>query len=132
MNKDRRENERRVPEKLTYVAVRPQFSTLGKILDISRGGLCFQYLSPVGESLSGDDLDMDMFVKDNGYYLPELHGRRVYETIEAQVAAEPVGLEYRKCGIQFERLQPEQRDRLDDFLQHHALAETHAARVESR
>lgn len=132
MNDDRRCSQRLIPEKLSYVALRPHFSTLGKILDISRGGLCFQYLAVAGKALDDRDLDMDMFIQENGYYLPELRGRLVYETLEAQVAAEPVGLEYRKCGIQFDRLRPEQSDRLEHFLEHHALAEPRPAGAESR
>jgi hypothetical protein len=132
MNEDRRSSPRLVPEKLTYVALRPHFSTLGKIVDISRGGLCFQYLAVAGQGLDGRVLDMDLFVQDNGYYLPELHAKLVYETVESQVKAQPVELEYRKCGIQFHRLRPEQSDRLDNYLDHYALAGSRPADAESR
>ena len=132
MSADRRESRRFVPEKRTYVALRPHFSTLGKIIDISRGGLCFQYMAPAGQSRAAEALDMDLFIQDNGYYLPELHGRRVYETVQGQVTAEPVEIEYRKCGIQFGRLLPDQNARLEQFLQHHALVPGSGASGPSR
>jgi len=44
MNAEHRRNARVSPKEMTFVAVRPEFSKSGELLDISRGGLRFQYL----------------------------------------------------------------------------------------
>ena len=42
---DRREKLRYRPKDATFIALRPNFVKLGKLLDINRSGLCFQYIS---------------------------------------------------------------------------------------
>ena len=119
MGSERRETDRYVPKKQTFVALRPDFSKLGKILDISRGGLCFQYMAKEGQEHDSRLVDLDMFSDENGYYLPSVPCRFVYETTIGQAIASPVGLEYRNCGLKFGNLTREQSDQLDLYLRHH-------------
>jgi len=44
MNAERRRNMRLNPKELTFVSVRPEFSKAGELFNMSRDGLCFQYL----------------------------------------------------------------------------------------
>ena len=116
---ERRENLRLRPKKLTYVALRPDFSKLGKIQDISKGGLCFQYMTR--ESQGGDSrhFNIDIFISEDGYYLPSVPCKLVYEKKMKKAISHPIGLEYRLCGLQFEHLSGEQIGQLTHYLQHH-------------
>lgn len=119
MSSERRTNKRMKPKKELFVAIRPDFSKLGKIVDISRGGLCFQYLAKEGQPKDPDHVDLDMFSDENGYYLPSIPCRLVYEKTVGQALSMKVGLEYRNCGLKFGPLSREQADQLDLYLRNH-------------
>ena len=116
---ERRESLRLRPKAATFVALRPEFSKLGKLLDINRSGLCFQYVSK-GESVETPAaLNIDMFVSNNGYYLPNIPCRMVYDEKLKREMDFVMGLEYRRCGLRFDQLDKEQMDQLNLYLQEH-------------
>ena len=80
MDAERRRKARLRPKSLTFVAVRPEFARLGKLLDISKGGLCFQYMSEEDQKVDGTLLKVDVFISQNGYYLPRVPCREIYDT----------------------------------------------------
>jgi len=115
---ERREKERFRPKKKTFIAIKPQFVKLGKILDISASGLCFQYLvknDQIGDTTS---LQADIFMSDNGYYLPDVSCKLVWDA-EMEEMTFPIGFQSRRCGLQFTSLTKSQRDELDRYLQEH-------------
>jgi hypothetical protein len=116
---ERREATRLKPQKLTFVALRPEFSKLGKIVDISQSGLCFQYMTKQSREKSPDDFNIDMFVSENGYYLPGISCQMVYDKGSSEAMTFPNGLEYRRCGLRFVNLTKDQADRLDMYLENH-------------
>jgi hypothetical protein len=117
---ERRENLRLRPKEKTFVALRPEFVKLGKLLDISKRGLCFQYYSK-GESIEKSPLlNIDMFISNNGYYLPNIPCRAIYDEKLSKGMKFVMGLEYRRCGLQFDTLSKQQIDQLDLFLNEHA------------
>ena len=125
MNAERRKHVRVKPKDPTYVALRPRFAKLGKLLDISQTGLCFQYMS---ESRSLDEemaapvsVEIDLFISNNGYYLPSLPCRLVYDTEIKPIKELPSGLEDRRCGVQFGRLVKKQSDELRLYLEIHTV-----------
>jgi len=80
MNAERRRTLRSYPNELTFVVMRPEFSKSGKLLDISSGGLCFQYLFTSNPSEGGAaSVKIDIFIIDNGYYLPKVPCTLVYD-----------------------------------------------------
>jgi len=118
MNAERREQKRFRPKKMTFVAFKPQFVKLGKILDISEGGLCFQYLAK--DDHSGDTaVQADIFMSDNGYYLPDVACKMVWDTEAEEKMTFPIGFQNRRCGLQFVSLTKDQRDKLEFYLQEH-------------
>jgi len=116
---ERRVSVRRRPREKTFVAMRPDFSRTGKIRDISRGGLSFQYLSKVEVSDPGSDVNVDMFISDNGYYVPSLPCRLIYDRRERGAHPTPPGLEYRVCGLAFGDLNTDQTQQIGAYLQQH-------------
>ena len=116
---ERREDTRLRPKEATFVALRPEFDKMGKLLDINRGGLCFQYISK-GESVDVPSaLNADMFVSNNGYYLPNIPCRMIYDEKIKKGMTFVMDLEYRRCGLRFDRLSPRQMDQLELYLQKH-------------
>ena len=119
MQQERREKERRRPKDTTFVALRPEFVKLGKLTDISSTGLCFEYLAK-GEVAPGPNpIEMDMFISGNGYYLPNVPCRLIYDIKTKRGMTFMVGLEYRRCGLHFTRLSEAQMDQLEYYLTNH-------------
>jgi hypothetical protein len=116
---ERREEERFRPKKRTFVVFKPQFLKLGKVLDISVGGLCFQYLAKEDQIGDAPAIEADIFMSDNGYYLPDVSCKLVWDTEAKEKMTFPVGFQNRRCGLRFVTLTKEQQDKLDHFLQVH-------------
>jgi len=120
INAERREEVRLRPKDLTFVAVRPKFAKLGRLLDINRRGLCFQYMaeSRAEGDLTGStgSLEIDIFIKNNEYYLPSLLCKLIYDAKMKDRTIFPMGLEYRSCGLQFRKPERTQIDQLELFL----------------
>jgi len=120
MNTERRRNVRLNPKELTFVVLRPEFSKSGELLDISRGGLCFQYLhkpNPGGDVPAS--VKIDIFIINNGYYLPKVPCTLVYDVEKEKAALFPMSFEFRRCGLQFGELSHEQTRQVELYLSHH-------------
>lgn len=119
MDAERRVKKRFRPKRRTFIVFKPQFVMLGKILDISKGGLCCQYLAKedqIGETVA---IEADIFIGDNGYYLPDLFCKMVWDTESKEEVTFPVGFQSRRCGLQFAKLTKKQKDKLDHYIQKH-------------
>lgn len=118
MTNERRKDERLKPSELTFVALRPDFNRLGKVIDISRGGICFQYMVPVDQDGLAEALWVDLFQSASTYYMPSVPCQLVYER-RRQPGAFPVGMEYRQCGLRFADLSSDQSAQLALYLANH-------------
>jgi len=116
---ERREEERFRPKKRTFVVFKPQFLKLGKVLDISAGGLCFQYLAKEDQTVDAPAIEADIFMSDNGYYLPDVACKMVWDTEAKEKMTFPIGFQNRRCGLQFLKLTKEQQNKLEHYLQVH-------------
>ena len=116
---ERREEERFRPKKRTFVVFKPQFLKLGKVLDISAGGLCFQYLAKEDQLKDAPAIEADIFMSDNGYYLPDVPCKLVWDTEAKEKMTFPIGFQNRLCGLQFLKLTKEQQNKLEHYLQVH-------------
>ena len=117
MNPERRKAVRFLPQIETYVALRPEFTKLGKIIDISKGGLAFQYIGSKEESRGPTQLDL--FTGNNGFYLSTLRCKVIYDITlsEKETAATP--LERRRCGLEFVEATEAQAAQLEQYLANH-------------
>ena len=121
MNAERRRNMRLNPKELTFVSVRPEFSKAGELFNMSRDGLCFQYLGK--PNLARDVatlLKMDIFIINNDYYLLGVPCTLVYDVEEKKgPTLFPLSFEFRRCGLQFGILSHEQTRQVELYLSHH-------------
>ena len=125
MNAESRKNIRLNPKELTFIVVRPEFSKSGELLDISRGGLCFKYLYLCKLNPGRDvvtPLKIDIFIINNGYYLPKVPCTLIYDVETENTELFPMDLEFRRCGLQFGELSKEQNRQLELYLNNHTEA----------
>ena len=116
---ERRKKERFRPKKRTFVVFKPQFLKLGKVLDISVDGLCFQYLGKEDQVGDAPAIEADIFMSDNGYYLPDISCKLIWDTEAKEKMTFPIGFQSRRCGLQFLKLTKEQQNKLEHYLQVH-------------
>lgn len=102
-----------------FVAVRPHFDTVGRLIDIGMDGLAFAYLD--SEKRARKSLELDIFSKNGDFYLQKVP----CETISDLKAYEsPFGpIIMRKCTVKFEELTPRQKTDLERFIKDHTIDE---------
>ena len=111
---ERRKLPRLLPQGLTFAVLRPHFTKVGKVKDISEGGLAFEYISLETQNRSSSEIDI--IVSINQFYLSRIPCKIIYEI---DIVEEYISMERRRCGLQFGGLTEEQAAKLDFFLKHH-------------
>jgi len=96
-----------------FALVNRPFAHMGEIIDISMGGLSFQYTSDKG--IPKGSLALDILCVDDGFRL----GRVPVETVAELI----VSREVRKLGVQFARLTNRQLSQVRSFIQTYAAGE---------
>jgi len=79
---------------------------LGRIMDISKTGISFEYLA-LEEHCRVDRVEIDIFSNSRGLYISRILCRVVYD-IRCNDYQSLIGLENRRCGLEFARLSEEQ------------------------
>ncbi|QTA92163.1 Uncharacterized protein dnm_082390 [Desulfonema magnum] len=93
---------------------------IGKIGDISRGGLSFEYLVNYirdknnSENLVKDFLRAEIFFIGGGFRLTDVSCRIVYDMMKYVLTYSPIVR--KRCGIKFEELTEDQIGQLGTFL----------------
>lgn len=122
METDKRRFERYVAEHLALAVFRPNFKKLGKIRDVSRGGLSFEYMTSEGrsEGRMEDSLEIDIFVSGARFHMRRVAVRTIYdqEVVHHDYTFAPL-LERRRCGVQFGEMSQDQTEQLVYFLEAH-------------
>lgn len=111
---ERRKHKRFPAPSNTYVQLNDQVSKLGRVLDISKGGLAFRYIS-VGKELK-EVFELDLISAQVNPGLNPLAVKVVSEIeMESETPARAVTLS--RASVQFEELMDEQVDWLERFIQ---------------
>jgi hypothetical protein len=111
---ERRKHKRFPAPPNTYVQLNDQVSKLGRVLDISRGGLAFRYIS-VGKKLK-EVFQLDLI---SAQVNPGLNPLPVKVVSEIEMASETPAraVTLSRAGVQFEELMDEQVNWLERFIQ---------------
>ena len=110
-----------------FVAIRPLFQRLGMLKDVSLSGVGFKYvlredLDPISETDAS--FNVDLFVSGNEFYLPGVPCKLAYDRPSRESASPfTVDLNYRECGIKFEKLTKSQKDEITHFLEKYTVGE---------
>lgn len=128
-DRERRRYERFTVKDNAYVAVRPEFYKLGKIKDISRGGVSFEYIqhNHLNNRFSISNRivepEIDIFLSTKKFYLSSIPCKIIYDkklTNDEDVMA--TGCQDKCCGLQFGNLSTKQSEQLLFFLNNHAMS----------
>ena len=115
MNSERRKTVRFLPQTETY------FTKLGRLTNISKGGLSFQYSAPKQQSNSSTHLDL--FTGNNGFYLSRLACKVIYDNRLFEDNTSSTSLEHRRCGLEFGETTEVQAAQLELYLANHVTGE---------
>jgi hypothetical protein len=103
----------------------PRYDRLGKIIDISEGGLSFHYIA---RSSTEDPQKMhksfaiEVFEGGGGRSLVRLPCTTVYDRETGDsISGDPAMI--RRCGVQFDKLSSSQKSQLASFLHHYTTGE---------
>jgi hypothetical protein len=118
---ERRKFMRFLAQGTAFAVLRPHFTKLGKIKDISEGGLAFEYIAY--ERQKENSSGIDIFLSDNGFYLGRIPCKIRYDIkIAERYQTSTDRIERRRCGLQFGELTEEQAAQLKFFLKNHTTA----------
>jgi hypothetical protein len=118
MDAKRRKYVRFLAQPNAYAALGSSFTKIGKILDISMGGLAFEYFNS-SEDLNQYDSTVTIFITVNNFYLENIPCRMISDLpkcgSDTSSALNSNYLVKRSC-LQFITISEDQRQRLEYFL----------------
>jgi len=101
-----------------FAVLRPHFTKLGKIKDISGGGLAFEYIAYEGQKK--DSSEIDIFLSEGRFHLSKIPSKIVYDIKIGEQYQTPIDrIERRLCALQFGEMAEEQTAQLGFFLNNH-------------
>ena len=117
---ERRKHKRYLAKKGAFAAVRPLYVKIGRIIDISQGGLAFRYMVTDSQEDASDELDI--FLIGNVFHLDRIPLRIICD-LKVSETPSPRSSRIRRCGLQFGELTQDQMLQVDYFIQHHTVGE---------
>jgi hypothetical protein len=115
---EQRVNKRFQVPRDAFAALRPDYIEVGQIINISKGGLEFRYLSSTGPSNASE---LDIFLAGRTFYLYKVPFETVWDFVPNEIAFSSMNM--RVCGLQFGDLTPHQMSQLEYFIQDYAIGE---------
>lgn len=115
---ERRKSKRFQVEHGAFAVVRPEFTKLGQIIDISHEGLAFQYA--VTATQKNEPSELDIFLTGDGFYLEHMP----FETVSDRRATRKSSkgfLPLRRCSVRFKEVTGTQIALLEYFIQNHTI-----------
>ena len=125
---ERRKDVRFQTRKNTYAVLRARGSKLGRVIDISKGGLAFRYVS-VGDRLKGP-LELDLLSHQYDYRIDKIPVKIITDLELANKKAFK-STTLKRVGVQFGKLTREQKSKIEHFIRDHAVDETLQQQVET-
>lgn len=131
MRSERRKYTRFLAEKDVYAALGTNFNKVGKLKDISIGGLAFEYIGYT-ENCVQDSSMVAIFHSHNEFHLPNLVCRLICNlTIADDNDDSEFIRQYARyrCAVQFGDITAKQRKQLEFFINHYTCGTTPLAPV---
>jgi len=121
MRSERRKYTRFLAEEDVYAALGINFTKVGKLKDISIGGLAFEYIDCT-ENCDQDSSRVAIFHSHSEFHLPDLACRLICNlAIYAEDEDPQLNWQYviHRCAIQFGDIAAKQRKQLEFFINHY-------------
>ena len=120
MSDERRQEKRFKAAEGAFAALVDQESRLGQIKDISIQGLSFRYIDSHEKLENADELKI--ILGDQGLFLDQVPFVKISDfEIESEFSFSTIKM--RQIGLQFGELTPQQKLRLDQFIEYHTVGE---------
>lgn len=120
MRSEQRIHNRFTPKANAFAALGRKYTKVGKIKDISIGGLAFEYIAV--EEFNKDESQLDIFLVGTEFHLYRVPCRVIYN-IDIHVPKINNSLvemyTTKRCGVQFRELNKDLKILLDFFLKSH-------------
>lgn len=113
--RERRRYTRHKVKKAVFVAFRPHFDKIGKIMNLGRGGLCVEYRTYKADDETEAFAEVDIFSDETEFYLSRVPCRVVYDC-KLRDYRSFMGFATRFCGLQFLNLSERQLRQLKVFF----------------
>jgi hypothetical protein len=118
--KERRRHKRHSDPGGAYVILKPSDNGAGRLINIGRGGLMFEYVTV--EPAPTDATELEIFVTDSLFRLHEVPCQNVWDSLMLQNPT--ISLEKRRCGLKFGELTPHQMSQLEYFIKNYTAVAT--------
>ena len=119
-NNDRRYT-RFIVDNGAYTALGRDFTKVGKVKDISLGGLSFEYLTDANETAEGISY-IDLFLTNDDFHMSGLAIKVIYDRPNGDIDPNSSGtIKKNRCAVQFLSLSDSRKDRLDFFIKNHTV-----------
>jgi hypothetical protein len=113
---EERAYERYTPPESAYVVFRPDFNRVGRIKDIGKGGLGFEFV--VGEKVDISETNhIDILLTSEDMYLQDISCRIVWESETTPNTGEPEVFFSGSCGLQFQNMTVAQQVQLERLIE---------------
>jgi c-di-GMP-binding flagellar brake protein YcgR len=109
---EHRKHQRFQAPKGVFVGVGPDFVKVGPLRDLSLDGLAFRY---VGDEIVLNGSYVDMFMTEGDFYLGKLL-IEIVSDIEVVKKTPSDSKTLRRCCVKFKKLTPEQKAKLQEFI----------------
>ncbi len=120
--KERRQFERYATDDSLFATFRPHFDRIGKVKDISKGGMSIEY-TVYEEFGKTESVEVDLFSHKADFHLSRLSCKVVYDTGSSDYQGFS-GFEVRRCGLEFSNLSPRQRAMVESAFGHFTIGPT--------
>lgn len=117
MNTERRKYERFLVPENALVALYGQTIKVGKLIDVSHGGLSFEHIYEDFSIINDAELEITFWVDD--FHLSKFPCQIVYNILvppAPEYEFLTIRLKTYRCGVKFNNLTDEQKERLDQFI----------------
>ena len=118
---EKRKHIRLLADDNAFAALGSRYSKVGKVKNISSGGLAFEYITNNGES--GDETcQLNIFVSGNDFHLSKVPCRVVYDIPVRRSDVSRIFYQpfiTKQCGVQFRALAEDTLAQLNHFLETH-------------
>ncbi len=118
MGIEQRKTNRYVPRGNIFVACGNGDSRVGRLNDISRGGMAFEHITDTFDEIPQATY-VRIFLSGEKFYLSEIPCRIVYDRPLDPHMLYPVSFVTRRCGLVFTKLSEKQAGLLDQFIEKH-------------
>jgi hypothetical protein len=118
---EQRKHVRLTPKVHAFTVMRPDFIIVGRVKDISRNGLAFDYLAYEDKMIDVCWSEMDFFIPNSDFCIMQMPCEIIYDIdIGRDVETFIILFTNRRCGVRFRELTEEQEERLLFFLDTYA------------